>query len=236
MKKAFVSGAGGGLGGACVAALRRAGYSVVGTDIRSGPWESLCTPVVGEIGDPQWAELVNSALQEGCDLAVAAHGIEGTGAFRTLTVERLKQVMVVNFESMVTVFETVRNTVRQRSGAFVAISSQAGLQGEPASAAYCASKFAVIGWMRGLVNVEPDIRLRTLCPGATATNLLRSAFEGMASAEGITYEDIVSRRSAAVPVGRLGIPAEIGAGALWLGELQTSSHVTGLVSGGEVRL
>jgi len=118
----------------------------------------------------------------------------------------------------------------------VAISSQAGLQGEPSSTTYCASKFALLAWCQATAERERGIRFRTLCPGATETPLLRKAFEGWAAAQGVTYEDILARRSGAVPVGRLGRPSDIGAAAAWLAQLETRAHVTGLVSGGEVRL
>ena len=78
------------------------------------------------------------------------------------------------------------------------------------------------------------MRYRTLCPGATVTPLLRLAFEGWAESEGVTYEDILARRSAAVPVGRLGQPTDLGAAALWLASLRTDAHVVAPVTGGEV--
>jgi 2-keto-3-deoxy-L-fuconate dehydrogenase len=208
---------------------------VVATDLVDGPWRED-RGVVGAIGSPEWSADVEAALEGRCDAVVAAHGIEGTGPLDELSAERVAQVMSVNLVSVLTLFDVVAAPLRAGDGAFVAISSQAGLQGEPSSTAYCASKFSLLAWCRAMAVREPGIRFRTLCPGATETPLLRKAFEGWAAAEGVGYEDILNRRSGAVPVGRLGRPSDIGAGAAWLAQLDTRSHVTGLVSGGEVRL
>ena len=236
--KALVTGAGGGLGSATVAAFQAKGWHVVATDRVSGPWtdKAPAEVVVGELTSADWAAEVTHTTPEGFDAVIAAHGVEGTGAIRALTTERVEFVMEANFASVVAVHEATLGGLQKRRGAFVAISSQAGLQGEPSSTAYCASKFALRSWMesRHRELAGSGVRYRTLCPGATVTPLLRTAFEGWAKSEGVTYEDILARRSSAVPVGRLGRPADIGAAAAWLADLRTDAHVVAPVTGGEV--
>jgi NAD(P)-dependent dehydrogenase (short-subunit alcohol dehydrogenase family) len=235
--KALVTGAGGGLGSATVEAFRAQGWEVVATDRVDGPWTGVTSDevVVGEVTSADWAEDVRRTAPHGFDAVVAAHGVEGTGAIGALTPERLEFVMAANFGSVLAVHEATIAGLREAGGAFVAICSQAGLQGEPSSTAYCASKFALRSWMESRHReLAGRVRYRTLCPGATVTPLLKKAFEGWAESEGVSYEDILARRSAAVPVGRLGRPSDIGAAALWLARLRTDGHVIAPVTGGEV--
>ena len=234
--RVLVTGAGGGLGGATVKAFRDAGWHVIPSDIKSGAWsENESNPLLGHIGSDEWIHDLQILASGGLDAVVAAHGIEGTGGMHELQEPRISQVMTVNFASVQSLYKETAELLEAKSGTFVGISSQAGIQGEPAAAAYCASKFAVKAYIDRLhANSKGSIRYRTLCPGATETPLLKKAFEGIAAAEGLTYQDILDRRSAAVPVGRLGRPSDIGAAALWLAELQTHANVVALVSGGEV--
>lgn len=234
--RALITGAGGGLGGASVIAFREAGWRVIPSDIKSGTWsDSESNPLLGQIGSQEWSHNLKILASSGLDAVVAAHGIEGTGGLMDLQESRVNQVMTVNFASVMSLYKETEELLEMKGGAFVAISSQAGIQGEPAAAAYCASKFAVKELVNRLhLNSTGSIRYRTLCPGATETPLLKKAFEGIAKAEGLNYEDILNRRSAAVPVGRLGRPSDIGEATLWLAELQTKANVVALVSGGEV--
>ena len=234
--RVLITGAGGGLGGATVKAFRNAGWSIIPSDIKSGNWsENEDTPLLGMIGSPEWLHDLQIIAGEGIDAVVAAHGIEGTGGLMDLDHERVSQVMTVNFASVQVLFQSTQELLELKAGVFVGISSQAGVQGEPAAAAYCASKFGVKAYMDRLhANSKGKIRFRTLCPGATETPLLKKAFEGIAAAEGLQYADILERRSIAVPVGRLGKPSDIGSAALWLAELQTRALLVALISGGEI--
>jgi NAD(P)-dependent dehydrogenase (short-subunit alcohol dehydrogenase family) len=63
----------------------------------------------------------------------------------------------------------------KRQGAFVFISSTAGLRGEPSASAYCASKFGLIGMVESFaaeVN-RHGIRVNAVCPGNVDSPLLR---------------------------------------------------------------
>jgi NAD(P)-dependent dehydrogenase (short-subunit alcohol dehydrogenase family) len=66
----------------------------------------------------------------------------------------------------------------QGSGTIINISSGAGKQGFPELAAYCATKFAVIGLSESLALevAGQGIRVFSVCPGATDTQMYRSLF------------------------------------------------------------
>jgi NAD(P)-dependent dehydrogenase (short-subunit alcohol dehydrogenase family) len=63
---------------------------------------------------------------------------------------------------------------RQRSGMIVTISSTAGIVGQEFVSAYCASKFAVEGWMESLALEVAPFGIRTMIvePGFFRTELL----------------------------------------------------------------
>lgn len=125
--------------------------------------------------------------------------------------------MSINFESVVGIWEFFRQDLEDAGGSLVLISSQAALKAEADNGIYCASA-----------------RLRVLCPGATDTPLLQDALQGMAQAQGISYESMLARRNRAVPAGRLGSTEEMGAAVRWLMDLRTPRLITAAVTGGEV--
>jgi meso-butanediol dehydrogenase/(S,S)-butanediol dehydrogenase/diacetyl reductase len=88
-------------------------------------------------------------------------------------------------------------------GAFVAVSSDAGLQGAPAYAAYCASKHGVAGLVRAMAldHGPQGVRCNAVCPGFTWTPM----------AERLLGDDARERSfwEGAVPLGRFGRPEEI---------------------------
>lgn len=231
--KILVTGALGGIGSAIVRTAREAGHTVYVQDLRS----SLETPadVEGDLND----EAVLGTLREFCwdngiDSVVAAHGIAAAGGLDEFDEASTARVMRINTLSVFRLYDAVKDLLTERGGSFVVISSQAGIQGEANNGIYCASKFAILGWAKGLEAAGTGPRLRVLCPGATETPLLVTVFEGMAASEGVRYEDIFARRSAQIPAGRLGRPEDIGSATLWLLEIPAPAHLVAAVTGGEV--
>ncbi|MCX2747809.1 SDR family oxidoreductase [Arthrobacter sp. MI7-26] len=104
-------------------------------------------------------------------------------------------------------------------GAIVNMSSTAGEQGVAGMSGYVASKFGVGGLTRvaALDYASQGIRVNAIAPGPILTERLAGA--------GQSAQD---RVAAAVPLGRIGSPAEVAAAALWLCSEQ-SSFVTGTV-------
>ena len=229
---ALVTGAAGGIGSAIVAALEQGGHTVFRHDVREG---SAPLDLVGDLLDAAHVgELVRFVEENGVDCVFLAHGIAAATSLATTSREFFARAMQVNTLSMINVYDALEEVLTRRDGVFGAISSQAGLLGEANNGAYCASKFAVVGWAEELRRVGSGPRIRVLCPGPIDTPLLEQAFQGMADSQGVTLQDIVDQRVSGIPAGRLGRTTDLGAAAAWLCELQAPRVLIAPVTGGEV--
>ena len=101
----------------------------------------------------------------------------------------------------------------QRSGRIVNISSMAGVVAVPRSAAYAASKAAVIALTRSMaLDVAAwGITVNAICPGAVGTS--RAI---LSEDPDLDVEAELERRGRNIPVGRVGRPGDIAAAVAYL--------------------
>jgi NAD(P)-dependent dehydrogenase (short-subunit alcohol dehydrogenase family) len=118
-------------------------------------------------------------------------------------------------------------------GRIVNIGSTRSFRAIAGSAAYVASKFAVIGLTEtaALEGGPLDVRVNCVCPGVMSTPMVKARREGSAESEA-SYVDRVGG-----VLGRIGDPAEVAEAVLWLLS-DASSYVTGhtLVADGGYRI
>ncbi len=117
-------------------------------------------------------------------------------------------------------------------GAIVTTGSISGMFGEPALAAYTASKAAVVNLTRQMaIDFARDgIRVNCVCPGWVDTGFNDPQFEH----DGLTAQDIAELIDRTVPMGRQGLPEEMAAAVAFLASAD-ASYITGqtlLVDGG----
>jgi NAD(P)-dependent dehydrogenase (short-subunit alcohol dehydrogenase family) len=237
--RAVVTGASGGIGGAVVNRLVSHGWDVIAHDIRPPDTEKAngAHVVGGDLTSPEGLEALRSEMgQDGVDCVVAAHGVEGADAIPMVTPERTRRIVELNFLTVVRLFEAAEAHLLRTEGTFVAIASQAGLLGEANNAAYCASKFAVVGWIRELAReyVPRGVKLHAICPGCVDTPLLEGALVGMARGAGVTLEEMTARRRNSIPVGRFAAPSEIAALIEHVISLRGGGGLITPITGGEV--
>jgi NAD(P)-dependent dehydrogenase (short-subunit alcohol dehydrogenase family) len=112
---------------------------------------------------------------------------------------------------------------RQRYGRIVSVSSMAGVDKAPRSAAYSASKAGILGFTRALaMDVAPwGITVNAVCPGLVWTS--RAV---LSEDPDLDLDAERERRGRSIPVGRAGTPEDIAAAVAFLAS-EAAGYVTG---------
>ena len=155
--------------------------------------------------------------------------------------EALDLVMRVNVKGTFLCSQAVvKQMIAQKSGGkIVVISSGAGKKGIAKYAAYCASKFALIGFTQSLAKEvgEYGINVNAICPGLVDTervDFIAAALANSAESGAEYRAEMIQERSTVVPLGRVAQGEDIANTAAFLCSDQ-SDYFTGLsisVSGG----
>ena len=128
---------------------------------------------------------------------------------------------------------------RGSGGKIISISSGAGKKGIARYAAYCASKYAIVGFTQALAQelASDMINVNAICPGLVDTERVDFIASALAP-EGESSEEhramMIRERNLRVPMGRVAVGEDIANMAAFLASYQ-SVYVTGLsisVSGG----
>jgi NAD(P)-dependent dehydrogenase (short-subunit alcohol dehydrogenase family) len=153
----------------------------------------------------------------GLDVVVANAGIGGPNACALPGPDRWHEIVRTNLDG---VYHTVLAALPHLAdgGRVVAISSVLGRFGVPGYTAYCASKHGVIGFVKALaLELAPRrITVNAICPGWVDTDMAAAGMQGMADALGVDFATARAQALAAVPLGRILEPDEIGATVAWL--------------------
>jgi NAD(P)-dependent dehydrogenase (short-subunit alcohol dehydrogenase family) len=113
-------------------------------------------------------------------------------------------------------------------GSIINLSSQSGKRGGGQNAAYCASKFGVIGLTQALA-IEfagEGIRVNAICPGVVETPMWDIQRADYAKKRGIKPEEVMDYFRSTIPLGRLCTYDDLVNLALFLGG-DNSSYITG---------
>ncbi len=190
-KVAVVTGAASGMGRALCWELAREGVRLGVLDRNAEGLASLqeqlrkqgasCSLAVADVSDRQAVRSAISSLVTELgpvDLLVACAGITGATFVNDLAVEQMEAILRVNVLGVVYPLEAVLpDMLARQSGHIVALSSLAGCRGMPFSAAYSASKAALMTYLESL---RPALRRRgiavtTVLPGFVRTPLMINA-------------------------------------------------------------
>lgn len=232
-KVAVVTGGGSGIGEACAVLLARRGAVVAVVDVDGEAAERVSTGIV-EDGGRARAFCVDVTDAAAVD-RVFAGVVEALGGMHVLVNnvgvavpmvpladlddDTWRRVMSVNLDGM---FHCLRAAVRVMraagTGSVVNMSSVLGAVGRHHSAAYVASKHAVVGRTRGAaIDHGPDgVRVNAVGPGFIRTPLLESRHT----------EQALEALASTWPLRRVGLPEEIAEMVAWLAS-DASSFVTG---------
>ena len=264
---ALVTGAGGehGIGRAICQRLAHEGCDLVVNDLRAQPysasgWGGLPTLVAeveaagrqalaveADVSDAAQVEgMVQDALARfgRIDLLVNNAGSR-PGPDRVPVVDLSEaawdQVQSVNVKGTFLCSRAVARHLIDRGdgGKIINMSSTAGRQGLPRYAAYCASKFAIIGFTQSLAGeLAPHrINVNAVCPGNTLTERTHYIAAGLAKRDepdADTTAALVHDLEAQTPLGRVGAPEDVARTVAFLAS-DEADYITGvslLVAGG----
>lgn len=127
------------------------------------------------------------------DVLVANAGVGFARSTEQASEEDIHWVMDVNFMGVVRCVKAAIPTLRQqRSGRVIAISSVGGLVGQPFNEVYCASKFAVEGYIESLASyVGPAFGLHftTIEPGGISSEFADRALKQIEQSGGMLEDE-----------------------------------------------
>jgi NAD(P)-dependent dehydrogenase (short-subunit alcohol dehydrogenase family) len=150
-----------------------------------------------------------------------------------------ERVLAVNLLGPVETCRHVLPGMQARGwGRIVNIASTAGLKGYAYTAAYVASKHALVGLTRALALevAKTGVTVNAVCPGFADTDIVAASVEKIVAKTGRSAADARAELAKFNPMGRLIAPEEVAAAVLYLvGEQAAAVTGTALpVAGGEV--
>lgn len=239
-KRALITGASGGIGGAIARALHGAGAEVGLSGTRTEPLEALAAELGARthvlpcnLSDPGAVDALPKAAIEamgGLDILVNNAGITRDQVFMRMSDEDWQSVLDVNLTATMRLCRgAIRGMMKARWGRIVNISSVVGATGNPGQANYAASK-------AGMVGMTKSIAYEVATRGITA-NCVAPGFIATAMTDKLT-DDQKGKINAQIPAARMGTPEEIAAAVLFLAAPE-AGYVTGAtlhVNGGMAML
>ncbi|WBU62913.1 3-oxoacyl-ACP reductase FabG [Paracoccus aerodenitrificans] len=227
-KRALITGASGGIGGAVAEALHKAGATVALSGTREAPLNELAGKlgdrahvVTANLGDAEAVEALPKAAAEamgGVDILVNNAGITRDNIFMRMSDEEWAQVIDVNLTSSFRLCRAVlRGMMKARWGRIVNITSVVGTTGNPGQGNYAAAKAGLVGMSKSLAYevASRNITVNCIAPGFIATAMTDKL-----------NEDQKGKILAQIPAGAMGAPEDIAAAALYLASPQ-AGYVTG---------
>lgn len=125
------------------------------------------------------------------DILINNAGISMRALFKELNIEVIKQVMDINFYGSLYCTKYALNSIIEKKGTIVGVSSIAGYRGLPGRSGYSASKFALQGWLEAIKTelVSDGVHVMWVCPGFTTSNIRNAALNKDAGSHGDTPMD-----------------------------------------------
>ncbi len=203
---AIVTGGGRGVGRVTALALAERGARVVvgartaedvervASEIRARGGEARA--VAADVRDPQGARaLADRALDVWgrIDTLINNAGVGGSGSVEQLPLDVWNRCLDTNLTGAFLCSQAVLPAMRrQGAGHIVMISSGAGKQGYANMAAYCASKFGLMGFAQSLAAEVSDagIKVCSITPGSILTEFGDSSRAPRPGAKYLTAEDV----------------------------------------------
>jgi NAD(P)-dependent dehydrogenase (short-subunit alcohol dehydrogenase family) len=235
-KSVLITGAASGIGAACGRWLAERGagpLALIDRDAAGlGDLAVACERLdfAGDVADPALWERIE-AEAGGLDHAVLNAGIAAGGPIAEQSFEDWRRVLAVNLDGAFLSLRTALRLIRE-GGSIVLTASVAGLKAEPGTAAYAASKAAVIHLAKVAAkeSASRGIRVNAIAPGGVDTPIWDALpfFQGLIAQTGSREAAIEAMAKMATPLARYAAPEEI-AGQIGFLLSDAARNVTGTV-------
>lgn len=227
-RRALVTGATGGLGGAIARTLHAQGATVMISGTRVEALEALAAELGTRfhvqpcnLSDKDAVEALVPAAEAamgGLDILVNNAGVTKDNIFMRMKDEEWETVMGVNLTASFRLMRAaVKGMMRRRHGRIISIGSVVGTTGNPGQGNYAASKAGLIGMSKALA---AEIASRNITVNVVAPGFIESPMTEVLNEK--QKEGILG----SVPMGRLGTGADVAAAVLYLAS-EEAAYVTG---------
>ena len=227
-KKALITGASGGIGGAIARQIHAAGASVALSGTRSEPLEALAAELgpnahvlLCNLSDMQAVEALPKQAAEvlgGVDVLVNNAGITRDNLFMRMSDDEWQSVIDVNLTATMKLCKGVlRGMMKARWGRIINVSSVVGATGNPGQGNYAASKAGMVGMSKSLA---AEVASRGITVNAVAPGFITTAMTDKLT------DDQKAAIMGQIPAGRMGDADEIAAAVLYLARAE-AGYVTG---------
>jgi len=122
----------------------------------------------------------------GIDILINNAGISMRALLKEADVEVIQKVMDVNFNGTLFCTKLALDSIMERKGTIVGVSSIAGYRGLPGRSGYSASKYAVRGFLEALRTemLYSGVNVMWVCPGFTSSNIRKTALNKKGQSQG----------------------------------------------------
>lgn len=232
---AVVTGGGKGIGRAILRRLAAGGHRVVAVGREEAALGDACRELGPEASyrlcDVTQETAVEALFRElePVDILVNNAGVAHSAALQATSLEDWERHLRVNATGAFLCTRAVLPGMRQRGwGRIVTVASVASLVGAAYTAAYSASKHAVLGLMRVAATeaAGSGVTANAVCPTYVRTEMTQRSVQRIAEQTGRSPEEALRALLRQVPLGRLLEPEEVAAAVAYL-----VSEEAGAVSG-----